>query len=89
MGNEGCLPLMPILDVDIVVSPSNIKLGEVFCILEFVNKIGDKRERIGISDGVLVQIVIVLAGVGFPILLFDKEEGGGLGRVGGADLSQG
>ena len=54
MSNEGCLPLVSILDVDIVVSPSNIKLGEMFHILEFVNKVGDERERIGISDGVLI-----------------------------------
>ena len=28
MGDEGCLPLMPILDADIIVSPSDIKLDE-------------------------------------------------------------
>ena len=88
MSNEGCLPLVSILDVDIVVSPSNIKLGEMFHILEFVNKVGDERERIGISDGVLIWVVIILTGVEFPILLFDEEEGGGLGRVGEVDLSQ-
>ena len=89
VGNEGCLPLVSILDVDIVVSPSNIKLGEVFHVLKFVNKVKDEGERIGISDGVLVQVAIVLAGVEFPVLLFDKEEKGGLGGVGGANLPQG
>ena len=78
---------MSILDVDIVVSPSNIKLGEVFHILEFVNEVGDERERIGVLDGVFVQIAIILAGAEFPVLFFDKEEGGGLGKVGGVDLS--
>ena len=87
MGNEDCLPLMPILDVDIVVSPLNIKLDEVFCILEFVDKVRDEEERIGISDGVLIQIAIILIGVEFPVLLFDKEEGGGLGGVEEANLS--
>ena len=77
---------MPILDVDIVVSPLNIKLGEVFCILEFVNKVRDEEERIGISDGVLIQIAIILIGMEFPVLLFDKE-GGGLGGVEGVNLS--
>ena len=80
---------MPILDADIVVSPLNVKLGEVFCVLEFINKVRDKKERISILDGVFVQVMVVLAGMEFPILLFDKEKGGGLGRVGGADLSRG
>ena len=88
VGNEGCLPLVSILDVDIVVSLLNIKLGEVFHVFKFVNKVKDEGERIGISDGVLVQVAIVLAGAEFPVLLFDKEEGGGLGGVGGANLSQ-
>ena len=87
MGDEGCLPLMPILDVNIVVSPSDIKLGEVFCILEFINKIRDEGKWVGILDGVLIQVAIILARMVFPTLLLDKEEGGGLGRIGGADLS--
>ena len=70
MGNEGCLSLMSILDVDIVVSSSNIKLGEVFHILEFVNEVGDERERIGVLNGVVVQIAIILAGAEFPVLFF-------------------
>ena len=54
MGDEGCLPLMPILDADIVISPLDIELGEVFHIFEFINKVGDERERVSISDGVLI-----------------------------------
>ena len=80
---------MLILDVDIVVSPSDIKLGEVFCILEFIDEVRDERERIGVLDGMLIQVVIILAGTEFSILLFDEEERGGLGRVGGVDLSRG
>ena len=87
--DEGCLPLMPILDADIVVSPSNVKLGEMFYVLEFINKIRNKKERVGILDGMFIQVTVVLIGTEFPILLFDKEERGGLGRVEGADLSRG
>ena len=80
---------MPIFDADIVVSPSNIKLGEVFCILGFIDKVRDERKRIDVLDGMLIQVVVILARMEFPILLFDEEEGGGFGRVGGADLSKG
>ena len=49
-----CLPLISVLDADIVVPSLNIELGEVFCVLEFVNKIRDERERVGIPDDVLI-----------------------------------
>ena len=87
MGDEGCFPLMSILDVDVVVPPLDIKLDKVSCVFEFVNEVGDEGKGVDVSDGVLIQVVIILAGAKFPILLFDKEEKGGLGRVGGADLS--
>ena len=45
---------MSVLDGDIVVPPLNIKLGEMFHIFEFVNKVGDEREGVGISDGVFI-----------------------------------
>ena len=59
----------------------------MFCIFEFINEVRDEGERIGILDGMFIQVAVILAGVEFPILLFDEKEGGGLGRVGGADLS--
>ena len=54
MGDEGCFPLMSILDVDIVISPLDIKLGEMFHIFEFIDKVGDEGERVGILDGILI-----------------------------------
>ena len=89
VGDKGCFPLMSVLDADVVVPPSNIKLSEVLCIFEFVNKVGDERKRVDVSDGMFIQIMIVLAGAEFPILLLDKEKRGGLGRIGGTDLSRG
>ena len=87
MGDEGCLPLMSILDADVVVPPLNIKFDEVLCIFEFVNEVRDKGERVCISDGVFIQVTIVLAGAEFFILLFDEEEREGLEEIGRADLS--
>ena len=66
---------MPILNIDIVVPSSNIEFGEMFHILEFVNKVRNERERIGILDGVLIQIAIILVGVEFPVLLLTKKKG--------------
>ena len=59
--NEGSLPLVLLLDVDIVVSPANVKLGEQGGLLHVINKFRDKRERIGVSDCVGVQVAVILA----------------------------
>ena len=45
---------MPILNMDIIVLPLDIKLSEVFHILEFIDKVKGERERVSISDGVLI-----------------------------------
>ena len=45
---------MSILDVDIVVPPLNVKLGEMFHIFELVNEVGDEREGVGILDGMFI-----------------------------------
>ena len=89
MGDEGGLPLVSILDSYIVISPSNIELGEDLSISQFIYEVGDERKGIGVTDGVFVDIAIILAGAESSVLLFDEEEGGGLGGVGRADLSRG
>ena len=45
---------MPILDADIVVSPSDIKLVKMFHIFEFIHKVGDEGERVGVLDGIFI-----------------------------------
>ena len=39
VGNEGGLPLVAFLDADVVVSPSYVKLGKDFGVLEFVDEV--------------------------------------------------
>ena len=39
VGNEGGLPLVTVLDSDVVISPSYIKLGEDLGVFEFVNEV--------------------------------------------------
>ena len=41
MGDEGHLPLVSILDVDVVVPPSNVELGEDFGIFYLVDEVLD------------------------------------------------
>ena len=38
---------------------------------------------VGVAGGVFIEVPVILAGTEFSILLFDKEERGGLGQVGG------
>ena len=41
MGDKGSLPLIPIFDPDVIVSPSDIKLGIDLGIFNFVNEVRD------------------------------------------------
>ena len=41
VGNEGSFPLVTIFDLDIVISPLYVKLGEDLGIFEFVDEVGD------------------------------------------------
>ena len=86
VSDESCLPLVTILDLDVVIPSSNIELGEVVGVFQLVHKIGDERNGVGVIGGVFVEVVIILAGAKFSILLFDKEEGGCLEGVGEADF---
>ena len=79
VGDEGCLPLVTILDADIVVPLTNVEFGEVTNVFQLVYKVGDEREEICIMGGVFVKVLVVIAGVEFAVLLFDEEEGGCLG----------
>ena len=89
VGDEGCLPLMTIFDVDIVVPPSNIKLSEVVSIFQLVHEVGDEGKGIGILGGVFIEVSVVLTRAEFSIFLFDKEERGRLGGVGRMNLPSG
>ena len=81
MGNEGGLPLMAIFDMDIVIAPVDVKFSEQFGILELINEVGDEGKRVRASNGMFVQISVVLAGKNASILLFNNEEQECLGGV--------
>ena len=85
--DEGCLPLMAILDVDVVVPLTNIKFCEVASIFQLFHEVGDEREGVCITGGVFIEVSVILAGAEFAVLLLDKEERGCLEGVGRMDLS--
>ena len=74
MSDEGSLSLVPVLDANIVIAPLNIEFGKQFGSPQFVDKVGDQGKGVGISDGVFVQVAVVLTGTKLPIFLIDKEE---------------
>ena len=87
VGDEGSFPLISIFDLDIIVSPSDIKLSKDFRPLEFVDKVGNEGKRVCVTDSVFVDIAIVLTGSEATIFLFDKEERECLWGVRGANFA--
>ena len=86
VGNEGCLPLVAIFDLYVVVSPADVELSKNLGVSQLVHEIGDEGKGVGVTDGMFVDVTIVLAWAESSVLLFDKEKKGGLGRVGRVDL---
>ena len=78
---------MAIFDIDVVISPMNIKLGEMMSIFQLVDEVGDKRKGVGIVGGVFIEVPVVLAEVELAIFLLNKEEERCLGGVGRVDFS--
>ena len=87
VGDEGGFPLVSILDMDIVISLVNVKFGEDFHSLEFINKVRDEGEGVCITDRMFVDIAVILTEAKTAILLFDNEEGECLWGVWGADFA--
>ena len=86
VGNEGSFPLMPIFDLDIIVSPLDVELGEDFRPLEFIDKVRNEGERICVTDSMFVDVAIVLTRLEATVFLFDKEERDACGELEGRIL---
>jgi len=84
---ESSLPLVSLLNLNIVIPPPDIKFGEIPGVFERVDEIGDTRKRVSVLDGMRVDILVVLAGMKCSILLWNKREGGRLQRFRREDLS--
>jgi hypothetical protein len=79
---EGGFPLVPFFDVDVVVSPSYVKLSEQGVALQLTCDAFDVWEWICITDCPGVDRSIVLHRAEGAILLFDHEGACGIGGVG-------
>jgi len=73
---EGCLPLISYLDPYIVVSLTDVKLGEIphFSFGYFVEDIWDQSQRVGVLHYHHVELQVVLNKMEAPILLFYEED---------------
>ena len=60
-GDQSGLPLIFLLDANVVISPTNVEFGEQGGFFHVIDEFRDQGERIGISDGVGVQVAVVLA----------------------------
>ena len=76
IGREGSLPFVSILDPNIVVTPSYIKLGKIPGSFESSYNVGYQGEGIPVLYSYLVQLPIVLDKPQFTILLLDEKDGG-------------
>ena len=60
-GDEGSFPLVFLMNADVVIAPSDVKLCEEGGILHVINEFRDKWQRVCIPDGVGIKISVVLA----------------------------
>ena len=81
VSDEGRLPLMAVFNLYVVIPPPYVELGENRGVSQFVHEVRDEGEGVGVTNGVFIDISVVLAGAESSIFLFDEEEGRGLRGV--------
>jgi hypothetical protein len=85
---EHGLPFITFLDADIVVSPPDIKLGEVMCTPESVDEVRDEWKWMCILYCLCIQHLVVPDQSETPILLLDEEYQSYHWGLGGMDLAR-
>jgi hypothetical protein len=85
---EGCFLFIAFLDSDVVVTPTDVKLGVPFLARQIMNEVGDQGKGIFIWHSPFVKVVIVLHQSISSILLFDEEKATGIWRLGSSDSLQ-
>ena len=73
--------------MDVVISPSNVKLSKQGGLFHVINEFRDEGERVGISDCMGVQVAVILTRMQGSTFLQYKEEERGLGRSRGYNPS--
>ena len=78
IGFESSLPFVAFLDMDVIVSPSYVELGEKGAAGEAVNGLRYERGYVMVLLGPSVDWAIILDWAELPVFLFDEEEVGGV-----------
>ena len=73
-GDKSSFPLIFLPDTNVVVSPTNVKFSEQGRFLHIINEFWDEGKGIGVSDGVGVQVVVILTWAKGSILLWYEKE---------------
>ena len=82
-GDERCLPLILFFDANVVVTPTDIELGEQGRLLHVINQLQNKGKGISVANSVTIEVAVILTGAQHPVLLGYEKEWRGLGRFGG------
>jgi hypothetical protein len=72
---EGSLVDVILMDVDLIISPPEVDLGEDFCTKEPVSEIIDERDGEPVLDRDVIEGTVVDAHVQHAIFLFDENHG--------------
>src|SRR6266436_1198212 len=70
---EGCLPLIPFFQSNIVEAPTEVQGSEPFHIAQPGEHIGDQWKQVGVLHHDLVQLPVVLYKAEGAFLLLDEE----------------
>ena len=62
-GDKGSFPLVFFTNVDVVIAPPDVEFHEEGGILHVIDECWDEQQRVHISNGVGIEILVVLAGV--------------------------
>jgi hypothetical protein len=71
---EYCLPLVAFSDMDIIISPVHIELGEAPCTLELTDQVINEWWGVSILSCDGIEGSIVLDEAELTILLIDEED---------------
>ena len=74
--------MITILDPDVVVSLSDVQFGEEFSASQFdhIHDVSHQREGVGILNGLVIQVSVVLARSEFPFFFLQDEKEWGYHR---------
>ena len=76
--DECHFPLVFLPNANVVIAPSNIKLGEQCGVLHIIDQLWDEGERIPIANSVGIEILIILAWSQGSVFFGYKEKWRGL-----------